>query len=162
VTSNSAASSATSPSTEDDFLLERYRYLLQQINNVNENVYKFLAIYQALATAVVGGALALFVGYRKWSIHASVARSGIVGLMWLTTVIAIFAAMLIVIGVISWLDYRREECELTDVAIRPGFRKPPRLRNFYRWYETYIIIFIAASIIFLWSCTLNLILPAMN
>jgi hypothetical protein len=159
---NRVASSATNPSAEDEFMLERYKYILQQINNVNENVYKFLAIYQTLATAVVGGALALFVGYRRWDISAPVARSGIVGLMWLTTVIAIFAAMLIVIGVGSWLDYRREECELTDAAVRPGFRKSPRLRNFYRWYETYIIVFIVASIIFLWCCTLNLILPAMS
>ena len=150
------------PTAEDEFSLERYKYILQQIHTVNENVYRFLAIYQALATALVGGGLALFVGYRKWGIPASVARSGIIGLMWLITVIAAFAILLIIIGILSWLDYRREECELTDTAVRPGFRKRPEPRNFWRWYETYIILFIAGSIGFLWSYTFSFILPAMK
>ena len=111
---------------------------------------------------MVGGALLLFVGYRKWGIRASVARSGVIGLMWLTTVIAAFAVMLITIGLLSWLDYRREECELTDAAVRPGFRKPPRPHNFLRWYETYIVMFILGSVAFLWWYTLGFILPEMN
>lgn len=158
----STGSPAPDPAVEDQFALERYKYILQQIHTVNENVYRFLAIYQTLATALIGGALALFVGYRKWGIQASVARSGEVGLMWLTTVIAAFASMLIIIGMLSWLDYRHEECELTDAAVRPGFRKPPQPRNFLRWYETYIVIFIAGSIAFLWWYTLGFILPTMS
>ena len=55
--------------------------------------------------------------------------------------IAAFAVLLIIVGVLNWLDYRREECELTDAAVRPGFRKPPQPRNFFRWYETYIVLF---------------------
>lgn len=150
------------PSTEKEFALERYKSILEQIRTVNENVYRFLAIYQALATTLVGAGLALFVGYHKWGISTSVARSGIIGLMWLVTVIALFAILLIVTGVLSWLDYRREECELTDLIVRPGFRRPPQTRNFWRWYETYIVIFIAASVIFLWTYTLGFILPAMK
>lgn len=148
--------------TEDDFALERYRYILQQIHTINENVYRFLAIYQTLAVAIVGGAVALFVGYRNWKIAASVARTGIVGLMWLVTVVAGFAVLLIVMGVLNWWDYRKEECELTDAVVRPGFRKPPRLGNLLRWYETYIVLFIAGSIAFLWAYTFAFILPAMK
>ena len=70
--------------------------------------------------------------------------------------------MLIIIGILSWLDYRHEECELTDVVVCPGFRKPPRSSNFLRWYETYIVIFIAGSIAFLWWYALGFILPAMS
>ncbi len=151
-----------SPTLNDDFALERYKYILQQINAANENVYRFLAVYQTLAVAIVGGGLALFVGYRKWHIATSVAKTGIIGLMWLATVVAGCAVLLIVVGVLNWLDYRREECELTDVAVRPGFRKPPQVRNFYRWYETYIVLFIAGSIVFLWAYTLAFILPAMK
>jgi len=150
------------PTIEAEFALERYRYLLQQIHTANENVYRFLGIYQTLATALVAGGLALFVGYRKWHIPASVARSGWVGLMALVTVIAVFTVLLIVIGILSWLDYRREECELTDAAVGPGFRKPPQLRNFLRWYETYIMLFIVGSVVFLWSCTWAFILPSMK
>jgi hypothetical protein len=151
-----------SATTEDDFALERYRYILQQIHTINENVYRFLAIYQTLAVAIVGGGLALFVGYRKWQIATPVARTGIVGLMWLVTVVAAFAALLIVMGALNWWDYRKEECELTDAVVRPGFRKQPRLQNLFRWYETYIVLFIAGSIAFLWAYTLAFILPAIK
>lgn len=148
--------------TEEEFALERYKYILRQISTVNENVYRFLAIYQTLATALVGGALALFVGYRKWGIEASVARAGMIGLMLLTTVIAAFAILLIITGVLNWWDYRKEECELTDAAVRPGFRGPPQKGNFLRWYETYIVLFIGGSVVFLWSYVLWFILPAMK
>lgn len=52
-----------------EFALERYRYILQQIHAVNENAHRFLAIYQTLATTLVGATLALFVGYRNWGWH---------------------------------------------------------------------------------------------
>lgn len=162
MTTNQASPPPPDATGEKDFSLERYKYILQQIDAVNQNVYRFLAIYQTLATALVGAALGLFVGFRKWGIEASVARSGVVGLMWLTTVIAAFVIMLIVIGVLNWLDYRREECGLTDRAVRPGFRKPPQTRNLFRWYETYIVLFIAGSIVFLWLSTFVFLLPAMK
>ena len=114
---------------EKDFALERYKYILQQIHVVNENVYQFLAIYQTLAVGLISGGLALFVGYRGWGIQPSVARSGVIGLMWLTTVIAAFTVLLIIAGVLNWLDYRHEECELTDRAVRPGFRSPRATRQ---------------------------------
>lgn len=149
-------------SKEQEFQLERYKYILQQIHTVNENAYRFLAIYQTLAVTLVSGGVALFVGYRKWNIPASVARSGVIGLMGLLTVVAVFTGMLITIGVLSWLDYRREECELTDVVIRPGFREPPNRRHFMRWYETYMLMFIAASIAFLWVYVSAFVIPAMK
>jgi hypothetical protein len=67
-----------------------------------------------------------------------------------------------VVGVLSWIDYRQEECELTNEVVRPGFRQPPRPRNFYRWYETYIIFFIVCSIIFMWFYVLTVVVPAID
>lgn len=145
--------------SEHEFQLERYKYILQQIHAVNENVYRFLAIYQALATALVSGGLALFIGYRKWGLSTSVARSGIIGLLLLLSIAAAFTVMLIIIGIFSWLDYRLEECALTDIAVYPGFRKPPTTRNLFRWYETYIVIFILVSVAFLWMCALIFVIP---
>ncbi|SBT45080.1 hypothetical protein [Micromonospora auratinigra] len=142
--------------------LERYKYILQQLHVLNENVYRFLALYQTLATTLVGAALALFVGYRKWEIDPATARAGVLGLLWLVTIVAAFTILLIVTGVLNWLDYRREECELTDGMIFPGFRRAPRVGNLRRWYETYIVLFIACSIGFMWWYALSLILPAMR
>ncbi len=140
-------------------MAERYKYILQQIHTVNENVYRFLAIFQTLVTAIVTAALALFVSYSKWGISPSTARIGVTGLLILATVIAGFTVLLVVVGVLSWLDYRREECELTAKYFEPGFRSPPRVRNFYRWYETYVIIFIVAVTITIWILGEVLIIP---
>lgn len=145
-----------------EFSLERYKYILQQVHATNENIYKFLTIYQALASTTVGAAVALFVGYKRWDLSPSIARTGVLGLIALETIIAIFTIMMILIGILTWLDYRTEECDLTDDIVGIGFRKRPNVRNFFRWYETYILAFITASTIFLWIATLNYILPSMR
>ncbi|MFE2600009.1 hypothetical protein ACFXCZ_26560 [Streptomyces sp. NPDC059396] len=145
-----------------EFALERYRYILQQINAVNENVYRFLAIYQTLATTLVGAALALFVGYRNWGVAAEVARGGVVGLLVLATVVAAFTVVLVVVGALAWLDYRNEECDITDAVVGPGFRERPRPRNLLRWYETYVLVFILVSVVVMWTLTAFFVLPAMR
>ncbi|WP_244299168.1 hypothetical protein [Streptomyces viridochromogenes] len=146
----------------NEFAIERYRYILQQIHAVNENAYRFLAIYQALATSLVGAALALFVGYRKWQVTPSTARDGVIGLLILATVVAAFTVLLIVVGALAWLDYRNEECDITDEMVRPGFRKRPITRNLLRWYETYMVLFIAVSVIVMWLIASTLVLPKMT
>lgn len=146
-------------SAELEFSLERYKYILAQIHAVNENVYKFLAIYQAIATTVIGAAIAVFIWYRRWGIPAPIARQGVLGLMWLETIVAGFTALLIFIGILAWLDYRKEECELTDMAVRKGFRKQPQIGNFFRWYETYILAFIVGTTGFMWFYGLAFIVP---
>ncbi|MEV0938161.1 hypothetical protein ACIBMX_41350 [Streptomyces phaeochromogenes] len=149
-------------SVRDEFALERYRYLLQQIHAVNENLHRFLTIYQTLATSLVAAVLALFVGYREWGVDTATARGGVIGLLVLTTVVAAFTATLIVIGALAWLDYRNEECDLTDEMVAPGFRKRPRTRNFLRWYETYVLAFIVTSILVMWLLAVLFLLPAMR
>ncbi|MGY5047437.1 hypothetical protein ACWDE0_17630 [Streptomyces sp. 900105755] len=146
----------------NEFALERYRYILQQIHTVNENAYRFLALYQTLATALVSAALALFVGYRKWDLAPATARGGVIGLLALVTVVAAFTSTLIVVGALNWLDYRNEECDITDEVVGPGFRTRPRPGNFLRWYETYLLLFILVSVIAMWLIAAFFLLPAMR
>lgn len=148
--------------TVDAAPLERYKFILQQLHTLNENAFKVLALYQTLATATIGAGLALFVGHKKWEIDLDVARSGLVALLWLLTIIASFTTLLLLIGILSWLDYRKEECELSDEIVYPGFRNPPRLRNALRWHEGYIILFVVCSTAFVWICGYVVILPAMH
>ncbi|MFF5622453.1 hypothetical protein [[Kitasatospora] papulosa] len=129
---------------------------------MNENAHRFLALYQALATTLVGAALALFVGYKKWDISPDTARSGVIGLLALTTVVAAFTMTLIVVGALSWLDYRNEECDITDEMVGVGFRKRPRPGNLSRWYETYILIFIITSVVTMWLLGGFLLLPGIK
>ncbi|MFE3741906.1 hypothetical protein [Streptomyces sp. NPDC059134] len=129
---------------------------------MNENAHRFLALYQTLATTLVGAALALFVGYKKWGISPDTARSGVIGLLALTTVVAAFTMTLIVVGALSWLDYRNEECDITDEMVGVGFRKRPRPGNLSRWYETYILIFIITSVVTMWLLGGFLLLPGIK
>jgi hypothetical protein len=145
-----------------DLEVERYKFILQQLHSINENVYKLLAIYQALAVTLGGAALALMVGYEEWGIRPSVARTGVVGLMTLVSTVALFVVLLIAAGVASWLDYRREECELTDSLVGPGFRQPANPKNFLRWYETYVALFILVTAISAWIAVVTVILPVIR
>lgn len=142
-----------------EFVIERYKYILQQIHTINENVYKFLALFQAIGTALVTAILGLFVSHDKWGIPRDVAHAGVIGLLLLITVSAAFAVLFIIVGVASWIDYRREECELADQFFLRGFRAPPRLRNCLRWYETYITLFIVVATLSLWIFATIYILP---
>ncbi|GIG91665.1 hypothetical protein ACFQ3X_37410 [Plantactinospora endophytica] len=145
-----------------EFHLERYRYILQQIQAANENVHRFLGIYQALATTLVGAALAIFVGHRDWGVPPATARAGIIALLWLVTVVAAFTVLVVIVGVLTWLDYRNEECQLLSDVLHPDFRAPPTLGNFYRWYETYIVAFIVVTVAAMWWCALELVIPAIQ
>lgn len=156
----SAYPDALEPDVVKEFALERYRYILQQIDTLNKNVFKFLSIYQALSTTLAAALIGLLTGYRKAGIEPAIARQGALGLMWLITLVAGFAILLILIGVAGWVDYRNEECELTDQIVRAEFRKKPRMGNFVRWYETYVVLFIVASVVFMWSYGLMMIIPA--
>ena len=153
---------APNPEVVQAFTLERYRYILQQTNAVNENVFRFLTLYQTMVTALVTGGLALFVGYRTWGITRSVARDGVIGALLLVTFIAAFTVVFLVVGMLTWLDYRHEECDLTDAVVYPGFRSRPRVGNVQRWYELYIVLFIALSTIVLWALAWFYVLPAMK
>ncbi|GID28889.1 hypothetical protein [Paractinoplanes brasiliensis] len=132
------------------FQLERYKFILQQLHATNENVHRYLAIFQTIATTILGGVLAVFFGYKRWGIDAETARTVITVGMWLVTAVAAFAILQVIVGILSWLDYRREECDLLDELVKPGVRARPLWKNFYRWYETYVVVFILTLIILTW------------
>lgn len=145
-----------------DFKLERYKYILQQLNSLNENVHKFLALYQALATAVIGGCVAIIVGWKGMSINVEAAKLGIRGLIGLLSILTIFIIFFLVSGVLSWYDYRREEVKLLDEVVGEGFRRPPNARNFWRWSETYLILFLIIIIIVIYSYIETKVIPKLQ
>ncbi len=130
-----------------EFKLERYKYILQQIHTLNQNLYKYLSLFQALTTAVVGGGIAIFVSYKELKIDAVAARVGIHGLLGLLIILATFVVVAMVIGMFSWFDYRQDEVKILNEVIGTGYRKPPRFQNLWRWYETYFIAFLILMMI---------------
>jgi hypothetical protein len=143
-------------------MVERYKYILDQIKSTNDNVYRFLAIYQALATAIAGAGMLLFVNYRNWKVPPAVVRLGLEGAASILSVVAGFTILLILIGVWTWLDYRNEECDVADRIVGVGFRSRPKVGNFFRWYETYIVVFIGTTVVVVWVFVEALLVPAVR
>ncbi|GER86263.1 hypothetical protein KDW_04250 [Dictyobacter vulcani] len=129
------------------FYLERYRYILQQTNALNENGHKYLALFQTLATVIIGAGITLFLNWRSWHIMPEQASSGMQTLLGLLIIDTLFVVISLLSGIFSWLDYRREETVVLKHALGESFREPPRFRNFWRWYETYMILFILIFVI---------------
>ena len=50
---------------QKDFKLERYKYILSQINNVNANVHKYLTLYQTVASAIIGAGVYLLMNWKN-------------------------------------------------------------------------------------------------
>src|SRR5579864_2679270 len=98
----------------DDFKLERYKYILQQLHTLNENGHKYLALFQTLATFIVGGGTYLFVSWHSLHISPDVARTSMQGLVGMLTLLTIFILSSLLSGIFSWVDYRQEEVKLLD------------------------------------------------
>ena len=145
-----------------NFSLERYKYILEEIRSLNENIHKYLALFQTLATAIIGGGIGVFVGWKNLNIGASIARAAIQGVLGLLLLLALFIIISIVVNVFSWFDYRKEEVELLDKIIGSGFRKHPSLYNFWRWSETYVILFIIVTVLLVFFYIEYQIIPLIN
>ncbi|MDQ5823823.1 MAG: hypothetical protein M3441_06360 [Chloroflexota bacterium] len=149
----------TDGNPKDQYALERYKYILKEIQALNGNLYRYLTLFQVLASAIIGSGITLFVGWQELNIDASAARAGIYGLLGLLVLIAAFIVLSLIIGVLSWLDYRREEVELLDREVGKGLREKPRLRNFWRWHETHVILFVIFTVAAIYLYTENYIIP---
>jgi hypothetical protein len=138
------------PSNADpviNFKLARYKFILQQIHTLNENTHKHLTLFQTLATALIAGGVGIFLSSKSTNITADIARAGIEGLLWLLTILTLFVCALIIVGIVSWIDYRKEEVDFLRREAGSEFRAYPNPKNFLRWYETWYVVFILLFII---------------
>jgi hypothetical protein len=145
-----------------DFKLKRYEFILQEIRALNENIHKYLTLFQTLITAIVGGGVALFVSWKELKINVEIARVGIQGLLGLMVILTQFVIILIIIGMISWFDYRKDEVKLLNEVIGPKYRQPPKIGNLWRWHETWLIIFLMSMMITIYWFTQSQVLPLIH
>jgi hypothetical protein len=143
----------------DEFKLERYKYILAEIHALNENVNKYLTLFQTLATALVGGGVGLFLTWQSQSLDAALVVAAMRGLLGLLVMLALFVVLMVVSGIFSWYDYRQEEVELLNQVVGPNFRKPPQWGNVWRWREFYVILFVVGSVTIIWVYVERAIIP---
>lgn len=137
-----------------EFKLERYKYILQELHSLNDNVHKYLNLFQGLATLIIGGGVGVFVSWQNLKITANVARISIQGLLGMLIILALFVVFSVIAGMFSWIDYRREEVALLDENVSLGYRKQPSIKNFWRWSEFWMLAFIILCTITIW-CFVN-------
>jgi hypothetical protein len=104
------------------FKLERYKFILQEIHALNENVHRYLTLYQTLATTIIGAGILVFVNWKGFGITADLAKVGMQALVGLLVILSIFIVIQIVAGIFSWMDYRDEEVKLLDEVVKKGYR----------------------------------------
>lgn len=143
---NSILSNSSSDPIQD-FYLERYKYILSEIRSLNENVHKYLSVFQTLSTAISTAGVAVFVGQEQLNITPEIAKIAIQGLLGLLIILTMYIIVSIIAGIFAWFDYRKEEVSLlTEIFGSRNFRKPPKLGNLFYWQETYIILFIILAV----------------
>jgi hypothetical protein len=144
------------------FKVERYKYILNELHSLNDNVHKYLTLFQTLATAIVAAGGAVFVAWPKLEIKPEMARLTIEALLGLLIILAVFVILSVMAGVLSWLDYRREEARLLDEVVEKGFRSVPDVRNFLRWYETYVVLLMVVIVVVAYFFVQCLVIPAIK
>lgn len=131
----------------DEFIIERYKYILNEIHSLNDNFHKFLSVFQTLATAIIGGGVAFLATWKSMNLTAMTAISILRSLEGLLILLSVFILLSLLAGMSSWFDYRKEETELLNKVVEPNFRKPPKLRNLWRWSETYLLLFLVVFVV---------------
>lgn len=145
-----------------DYKLERYKFILAEQKRLNEHQNKVLAVFQTLCTAIVGGGVYVFYNWETLGIDSVIAANSIRGLYFLLVIVAIYAILSMIASMMSWFDYRKEEVELLDETVHENYRKQPTMSNLFRWTETYIILFIVISLLFIRYFMVNSILSSIH
>lgn len=149
-------------SKADDFKLERYKFILQQLNLLNEATQKYITLFQTLATAVLGVGIAIYAAWQEEKIISDAARLGITAVLWLFTLLTIFVILSMITNALAWFDYRQEEVELLSKEVGKDFRKSPTWRNLWRWNETIFTIFLVIMSIGVWVFAKYWLIPSIN
>lgn len=130
----------------EQVLVERYKDIAKRIRAQNENVHKYLALFQTLVVAIVVAGGAIVMSWRSLNISPETAQVSIRGLEYLLAILGVFMAGSVVAGIRTWFDYRADEVEVLNRVMGPGYRRPPTLRNLWRWPETYLLVFVVAVV----------------
>lgn len=147
---------------ENIYKVERLKFILQEISRLNDNTRFILTLYQSLLTAIVGLGIYIFVFWNDDKVDSNIAYVSINSLKYLIGVISLFTLFRLLANIISWIDFRKEEVAFLDAEIEIGFRKSPRLANFWRWDEFHISLLIIIITLLVFVFTNSQILPIIH
>lgn len=119
---------------QETFLNERYKHILNRKNDLNEKTFKIVSLYQVILFGFV---------ISFYNIYSNRSLSGLTkyfcnGLVFMLIISTILLILLLIGGILAWLDTRNEESELMKNIFNRR-RDKVRISHIFRWYETYII-----------------------
>lgn len=126
---------------DQEFKLERYKYILAQKRSLNSKTFKVVAIYQALIGALGLAQFNVMSMLHKKSISLEIAFFSSQCLLVMLVVLTTFILFLLVGGIFSWLNYRDDEKEI-EMEVFGKSRGVLSLKSIFWWYETYIIVIV--------------------
>ena len=123
-----------------NLVVERFKSVLAEKERLNREVEVYLRIFLATAIGAAGISSSSFLGGGD-SINSVPSRDLVDLMISLTCLAGAFLGLLVLINIFSWFDLRYEESQIMN-KFSPGERSQPKLRNFWRWRETYVLMFI--------------------
>lgn len=129
----------SSETAKEAVLLERYKYILDQKKNLNERTFKIASVYQVLVLAIVTGQFSIVSDERSGRLDQQIAIDASWGLFILLAIVTFILFALIIGGILAWLGYRKDEIDI-EMLVRGVSRNEPKLRDIFKWYETYILL----------------------
>lgn len=125
-------------STEKDnlsnsLLIERYKYILLNRNQLNNNTFKIITLYQI----ILFGTFTAFYNIYQSKLVSSIKKIYCDTLMLLFFLSSLILVMVLLGGILSWLDSRRDEIQ---ILVRVSNYKKEKIswQSIFKWYETYI------------------------
>ncbi len=118
-----------------DFLLERYKYILSRKTYLNGKTFKIVTYYQVLLLATGSAFYAINTSPEIYN-SCKIYSNGLMGLLFLVT---FFLISILIGGILSWVNIRKDEDELLRLACGIGKNKIA-IKDIFTWYEFYICI----------------------
>ena len=136
----------------DEFLqagrIERYRFVLSELTRLSENTHRHTRYLLTVFPTVSSAIIALKFGEKGLDIRMASKIAGVILVMF--SVVSFFVIISVISDIASWFDYRNEEVKLINM-MGGDFRKAPKIKNLWRWYETYLIGFVLFFVMIGWS-----------
>jgi hypothetical protein len=146
---------------DNPFLIERYKYVLAQKQELNKTSFKVIGIYQALIVAIAAVDFQIVKESFNKNVSVAACKVGVVILSIASIFIAVMCIALLISGLKSWIKYRSDESEI-ELSVFGRSRPNPKWRDALRWYETYLILAVAVTACCFLAASIYLVIPSIR
>jgi hypothetical protein len=135
-------------SLKESIAVERYKYILSKLLFLDDSIYKNISSFSKIFISIITAqGVAIFTNLKSESDIVSDTFRFITSVTpYLVIILCIFYLFLTLANLLSWFNYRDEEVELLEKLNIDLDRKKPSWTSWYRWSETWFIIFMLCTI----------------